>query len=271
MDINDPRGGYRVGGYREWPVPPRLRVVVDAVWSFVAEGSGRPRSHRIVPETGVSVCVTSVPMGDGGTSMLTLMGPIGAPRVFEPPPGLRMAGVRLKPEWCRDLLDVEPADHLDRWVDMQPGHGHPLVGLVGHVAAGGRSDRRALLAAVGRLWEWRTVSPEARLAHRALETIRRQPALPLDGRRRAELLGVSSRHVRRVVTCTAGVGLKRFHRIRRFHHAVSAASASGAVEWSRIAFHAGCFDQAHLIREFSSLAGATPAVLREERLALGRE
>jgi AraC-like DNA-binding protein len=71
-------------------------------------------------------------------------------------------------------------------------------------------------------------------------------------------LGVSERHLRRVFHEIIGVGPKVFTKLVRFHHALWAARAEARPSWANIAAAAGYYDQAHLIADFRSIAGATP-------------
>jgi AraC-like DNA-binding protein len=81
-------------------------------------------------------------------------------------------------------------------------------------------------------------------------------------------LGVSERHLRRVFREAVGVSPKAFTRLTRFHRALRAAREDGHANWADIAAAAGYYDQAHLIAEFRTIAGAPPrAFLNELRVA----
>jgi AraC-like DNA-binding protein len=74
----------------------------------------------------------------------------------------------------------------------------------------------------------------------------------------AEHLGISERHLRRVFREAIGLSPKAYFKLRRFERALKAARDGGDLSWSNIAVDAGYFDQAHLIADFRSIAGATP-------------
>jgi AraC-like DNA-binding protein len=74
----------------------------------------------------------------------------------------------------------------------------------------------------------------------------------------AEDLGVSERHLRRVFREVVGLSPKAFSKLMRFERALKAAKDSRESCWSDIAVGAGYYDQAHLIADFRSIAGATP-------------
>ena len=77
-------------------------------------------------------------------------------------------------------------------------------------------------------------------------------------------LGVSERHLRRVFREAVGVSPKAFTRLTRFHRALRAARADVHASWASIAAGAGYYDQAHLIAEFQSIAGAAPRAFLDE-------
>lgn len=74
----------------------------------------------------------------------------------------------------------------------------------------------------------------------------------------AEDLGISERHLRRVFHEVIGLSPKTFFKLMRFERALKAAKDGWDLSWSDIAVGAGYYDQAHLIADFRSIAGATP-------------
>jgi AraC-like DNA-binding protein len=74
----------------------------------------------------------------------------------------------------------------------------------------------------------------------------------------AEDLGISERHLRRVFREVVGLSPKAFFKLMRFERALKAAKDGRDLSWSDIAVDAGYYDQAHLIADFRSIAGATP-------------
>jgi AraC-like DNA-binding protein len=55
-----------------------------------------------------------------------------------------------------------------------------------------------------------------------------------------------------------GLTPKRLARIARFHHAIDLANSAGRPDWAGIAVDCGYADQAHLVRDFTTFAGAAP-------------
>jgi len=74
----------------------------------------------------------------------------------------------------------------------------------------------------------------------------------------AEDMGISERHLRRVFRENVGLSPKEFFKLIRFERALKAAKDDRDLSWSDIAAGAGYYDQAHLIADFRSIAGATP-------------
>jgi AraC-like DNA-binding protein len=56
----------------------------------------------------------------------------------------------------------------------------------------------------------------------------------------------------------AGLAPKTIARIMRFNHALRVVQAPGTYAWADVAYRAGYYDQAHMIRDFRAFAGATP-------------
>ncbi|MFR9777757.1 DUF6597 domain-containing transcriptional factor [Micromonospora sp. MS34] len=70
--------------------------------------------------------------------------------------------------------------------------------------------------------------------------------------------GVSTRRLQRLFLDHVGVGPKWVIRRYRLQEAIEQAAA-GPLDWSRVAADLGYADQAHLVREFTTVAGVSPA------------
>ena len=267
--INDASGGYRIGGYREYAAPQALRRFAEVAWSYeTPPGASTRACHRVIPETGVSVCLFARRLSTGGLEDVRsgIMGSVLTPRLFRPMPGHSMFGVRLRPEWCQHLLGLAPWEHTDA-VDPLP---RPLAASVAHLARGGDTAPHTivagLLALVGARSERARPDSRTRLAHRVLERVRRGGSTSERLSDLARDAGVSARHLRRAVQGATGLAPKYFQRVRRLHVAVSLAEPGDAPNWATVALCAGFHDQAHMIREFRTLTTRTPVQLRRERL-----
>lgn len=86
----------------------------------------------------------------------------------------------------------------------------------------------------------------------------------------ADDLGVSERHLRRVFREAAGMSPKTFAKLTRFNRALSAARENSETSWASIAAAVGYYDQAHLIAEFRTIAGAPPRAFLAELRGAGQ-
>jgi AraC-like DNA-binding protein len=87
----------------------------------------------------------------------------------------------------------------------------------------------------------------------------------------ARRLGVSDRHLRRLMVNETGIAPHHFARIQRFHALLRASDLVLRPSWAALAAHHGYADQSHLIREVQHLAGVSPTRLHEERSAESRQ
>ena len=262
---------HRVGGYHEYAPPPDLADAVEALWTYETV-SIRLAVHRVVPDAAVSLCFmgTRAPDGSAGASRLRVIGPIAAPKLFAPGPGHSMASIRVKLEWCRPLLGVAPWEHASGepcYADIRPDLAAPLeeqlmrttepVDALRLLVAFLRERRAARLrhgAAAGGVLILRVSMESLRLGASAprVATLARQ-------------LGVTDRHLRRLMVDETGIAPRHFARIQRFHALLRASDLAPRPSWSALAAQHGYADQSHLIREVQNLAGVTPARLHAER------
>ena len=78
----------------------------------------------------------------------------------------------------------------------------------------------------------------------------------------ADEIGWSRKHLAQRFAIEVGAGPKTVGRILRFagaRRAIDAGIGAGCMDWAGLAADCGYADQAHLIREFHAMAGATPA------------
>ncbi|MGH7518361.1 MAG: helix-turn-helix domain-containing protein [Gemmatimonadales bacterium] len=82
-------------------------------------------------------------------------------------------------------------------------------------------------------------------------------------------VGASERTHERQFREMVGISPKTFHRVARFRRALERMQRRSRAPYAAVAADAGYADQAHLIREFKSLAGITPAAYAREWDAVG--
>ena len=258
---------HSVGGYAEFPPPLDLADALEALW--VHETSGLQHVvHRVVPDAAVSLSFTGSRASDGsrGDARLHLIGPVTRARPFTPPPSHLMESVRIKLEWSLPLLGVAPWEYADRdplYADARPDLALPLEARLRETTRS--ADALSLLVEFVRTRRTRVVGVGTLLVA-GMESLRRRARAPsvaeLAGR-----LGVSDRHLRRLMVDATGISPRHFARIQRFHALLRSADRSAHPAWSGLAVDHGYADQSHLIREVQDLAGTTPARLHGERRA----
>jgi AraC-like DNA-binding protein len=260
------RPHHRVGGYHEYAPAPDLADALEALWTYETVGI-RLVVHRVVPDAAVSLCFmgTRAPDGSAGASRLRLIGPIAAPKPFAPHPGHCMAAIRVKLEWCRPLLGVAPWEHVGGepcYADVRPDLAAPLEERLTRTTE--PADALRLLVAFLRERRAATAAGTVGLLRVAMESLRRGASAPRVAAL-ARQLGVSDRHLRRLMVDETGISPRHFARIQRFHALLRSSDLAPRPAWAALAAHHGYADQSHLIREVQDLAGVTPTRLHEER------
>ena len=258
---------HQVGGYHEFAPPPDLCDAVEALWIHQA-ADAHVVTHRVVPDAAVSLCFMGrrAPDGSFGDALLRIIGPVIRPQTFAPPAGHRMESVRIKLEWSRLILGVAPWEYVDAdamYADVRPDLAAPLESRLART----KTSIDALRVLVSFLRARRAAhSRAATLLMTGMESLRHTTGRPGVAELAARL-GVSDRHLRRLVMDETGISPRQFARIQRFHALLRSADAAQRPAWAALAFHHGYADQPHLIREVQDLAGVTPARLHAERRA----
>jgi len=242
--------------YREYPPHPRLRSAVACYWS--RRSTGRP--IRVLPDA----CID-----------LILRRPLTTPT---PPWHAEIVGTM-----TRAALTSPIAEEF-LGVRFHPGEAPRFLGLAAHEVTDQKLD-------LGLAWRTTTLDPLTRALARAttlrdlltiLDTLllaRLADAAPPDHRVRHVLATLRTTPIRvdelarreslcerqllRLFEHHVGASPKIIARVFRLERALALAAATP--RWSEIAVAAGYADQAHLIREFQSLAGLTPTNLLRER------
>lgn len=261
---------HRLGGYSAREAPGDLRAVVECVWTFERSlDNQRDRPHRVLPHNGLSLCFLSRRDSDGRVRRgdLCVMGPARRSRWFRPTPGLHIEAVRLKPEWSRTLLRLDPAEFADEVVGLaSDGAVDRLRNALMRSPDPGEA-RALLLVELRRRLETGNLPVRCREVSHALDRIRTLDGSVLDLATIGRDAGFSERHLRRVIHAETGTPPKMFHRVERLNRAILAADRSADPPWARLALEHGYCDQSHFIREVGLLTGHSPTALHEQRRA----
>jgi AraC-like DNA-binding protein len=257
---------HRVGGYHEFAPPDDLADAVEALWTH--ETGMQVAVHRVVPDAAVSLCFMGPRALDGasGAARLRVIGPVTVPHLFVPPIGHRMEALRVKLEWCRPILGVAPWEHENAeplYADVRPDLVEPLEARLR--ASRMPTDALQLLVTFVRERLARNDVAHA-LLRASMESLRRG-AGAMRVRELARRLGVSERHLRRLMVDETGIPPRPFARIQRFHALLRDSDLFPHPSWAALAAHHGYADQSHLIREVQHLAGVSPTRLHDERSA----
>lgn len=195
--------------------------------------------HRVLPDGCADVIVGfggAVAVGLADTAVVHHLGA-----------GSSCRGLRLRPDAVRTFFDVDATELRNREV--------PLDELLGTAEAGHLVD---------------TVlhgAPHPRLQSAAPEQVTGALRLLADHGvdDTAEALGVSGRHLRRLLLTHTGLGPKEHQRVRRLRRFLDTDESLAVA-----AVQAGYADQPHLTREVVRLCGVTPAALRAARRPVAR-
>lgn len=217
-------------------------------------------THVFVPEA-ATMLVFRTTMD--GNSDLIVVGPQSR-GAYHPAKPLRMCiRMSVRPGLGRHLLGVpvhELADRSMLLTDLWGTAGRRLVDAVSDAPDGTTVVTRLSAA----------IRPTASAAARTgLLTAAMRALSPGGDPRLARMsnlaghLGLSERHLRTVFARDIGLSPKQFTRIARLRHVLA---RSGGDRWARLAGEAGYFDQAHMISDFRTLMGVTPAAYAAGKL-----
>jgi len=177
--------------------------------------------------------------------------------------GHRAVLARLRPGMYEAVLGVPAAELTGRPIGLEDLWGYARTRRLREQLAGEPDTRAAVMllerAISERAVRTKVVGATPRFLHAALERLQVSGVTTV-----ARELGISERHLRRVLQQALGVSPKTYARLKRFEHAVHAAQSGRGINWSAIAADVGYYDQAHLIADFRSIAGSTPQVLLAE-------
>lgn len=262
---------HRLGGYAEAEAPDGLADFVELLWRFEAPSALVGLSHRVLPTTGSSICFEYRRVaGRIEAPRVVVVGPVRAPRLFVPRPGVVLESVRLRAEWCRPLLGIDLRD-WEGIVEELPRASGGGTALLDRAVASVRESGTSFPALLAHLTDRVSHADSDRaslVSTRGLDFL-----LGRDGRRMtslrsaAEEVGVSTRHLRRAVVATTGASPKYLQRVRRLVGLMEEADGASRPRWSSLAVAHGFYDQAHLVNECRALVGHTPTGIHQERRA----
>lgn len=234
---------------RHLPAEP-LRGWVEHYW-LVDWTLSTPFEQRIVPHPAVNVVFRSD--GDGDAEGAEVAGVGRDPfRITLTGTG-RVCGVQFRPGGFHPFWRRSVAELTGRRLPLPAGR---LSRAAQPVCAGSDSDSCRALDATLTAWA-PDPDPAAKEAVRLVESIRAdRTVLRVD--EFAARHGIPVRRLQRLFTECVGVSPKWVIRRYRLQEAVERA-AGAPVDWAGLAATLGYSDQAHLVRDFTAVAGVSPA------------
>jgi len=196
---------------------------------------------------------------------LFLVGTLTRPWLLRAGRRVRTLGIRFRPGQLHRLLRFRMDLGTDREVPLRDVVGESSARELKLGISEQRTDSGRFEVAESWLLRRLRAAPPKTLSSRC------QPALDLileaRGQARidavAESLGWSRRRLERLFRDEIGVSPKLYSRIVRLNVALASLDAAERPSAVDFALDAGYFDQAHLLRDFRSLAGRTPRTPRE--------
>jgi len=163
--------------------------------------------------------------------------------------------VRLKPEGASRLARSSMHELMNVKIGLRNiFKDHDIALLEERVMESGSSSERIACVESFLLQNLRQ-DREDPVFSRASSWLRRNPGLRM--RKLASLLGISERHLSRGFRATYGTSAKQYARLARIEKVVAARKRG--LGWADVAYACGFTDQAHLIHDFGTIVGGTPA------------
>jgi AraC-like DNA-binding protein len=235
-----------------WEAPPHpaLHPFVDRLWARIAVEGAPPL--RILPDGCIDLLVqTSDPSRSFAVGTMT-----GA-TVFEPRRAVRIIAVRFRPGGAARFLGVAAEELTDgvaelkdlgvRW--LAPG----MIPERAHLGDAVRALERALLSRLAVI-----SAPDRTIAY-AIAALSGARVPSVESLSRS--IGWSRQHLGRSFRHEVGVSPKQFARVARLQRAVIHLQHARPKGLADAAASLGYFDQAHMSRDFSELAGISPGMV----------
>lgn len=258
--------------YREHAPPPVLTDLVECFWTRRVSGGAAAKSRsRILPDGCSDIIFDLDQPRAAGTEPRAwppafVVGLMRTASVVEEPGSVDLLGVRFRPGGATPLLRM-PADEL---AGSRPPADDVVRGLGGwheRLAGAPLSERLTVLAHLLEGLRRDDTGREPRVA-RAVSLVEESAgAVPVQ--RLAEAVDLSRRQLERLFRREVGCTPKEACRVARFRLAVRRMERDASAPLARLALDVGYYDQAHLTREFTRLAGVPPGRYRSERAGGG--
>jgi AraC-like DNA-binding protein len=174
---------------------------------------------------------------------------------IRPRGALGVITVRLKPEGASRLARASMHELMNVKIGLRNiFKDHDIALLEERVMESGSSSER-IACVESFLFQNLRQDREDPVFSRASSWLRRNPGLRM--RKLASLLDISERQLSRGFRATYGTSPKQYARLARIEKVVAARKRG--LDWADVAYACGFTDQAHLIHDFGTIVGGTPA------------
>jgi AraC-like DNA-binding protein len=170
----------------------------------------------------------------------------------------RVFGVKFRPGGFRPFLDGTVSKLADRVVPANRIFGKGLEALEAIMLSSDKEN--AMVRAADDFFKANAPKPDPmiELAGELVERILRKPEIKtVDDLASRAVMG--KRRLQRIFSEYVGVSPKWVIRRYRLHELIEKVNSGCQLDWSQVALDLGYFDQAHLINDFKSIVGYTPA------------
>ena len=264
--------------YRETPPHPRLAPYVRTCWTL-AGTAAELGPQPVLPDGCTELIVhrgrpfwrhDAHGSADRQATRL-FVGQMRAPVVIAPDGDADIVAIRFEPFGAFALIGTHQTTPADQIIEADALDERWLTRAIQQAESADTADvalRMLQDALLARLDRQRAPIVDTRVITAARALMRTHGAMTVDAI--ARHAATSARHLERLFQEQIGTSPKRFARVLRFQSAANAIAAehAHAPAFADISASAGYFDQAHMIREFVTLAGTTPGEFRRSLGAL---
>jgi AraC-like DNA-binding protein len=174
----------------------------------------------------------------------------------------RVFGVKFRAGGFRPFLDRPVSKLADRIVPARGVFGRVFGPLEAILLSSGKEDDKVRAADDFFRAHAPKPDPMVEMAGQLVERILREPEIKtVDDL--ASRAAMGKRRLQRIFNEYVGVSPKWVIRRYRLHELVEKVNSGSQLDWSQVALELGYFDQSHLINDFKSIVGYSPAEYRK--------
>ena len=238
---------------------PPLNAFVDVIWTCEREPEPWPR-ERLLPDGAMELVVDLL----APASTDVVAGPHSRFFLIDTARRQRLVGVHFRPGGAFPFLGPPLLELRNTEAPLETLWGRVARELRDRLGQASSDDERCSIVERVLLEQGRGRMHHHGAVDFALREFTRVPHVRTVTEVSAAV-GLSQRRFIQLFSEQVGLTPKVFCRIRRFQRAIQSAHRKDAVNWSELAVDCGYFDQAHLIHDFQSFSGLTPAAWAVQR------